>query len=80
MSVTTYERYKIETTGIKVSLMIWRRFKKPMIGMAERIFALNPGLADLGPFLPLGTVVVIPIDPPAERVTSRPVVQLWDDA
>lgn len=45
-------------------------------GVTESVYALNPGLAELGPTLPLGRAVVLP-DPPATSATV-PTVQLWD--
>ncbi|MGO1303325.1 MAG: tail protein X [Sphingomonas parapaucimobilis] len=39
------------------------------------VLAANPGLAALGPILPVGTAVILPDVPPAAR--QRDVVQLW---
>lgn len=39
------------------------------------VLAANPGLAALGPVLPIGTIVTLPDAPPATR--QRDVVQLW---
>ncbi|KAB0269076.1 tail protein X [Microvirga brassicacearum] len=75
---TTVETYTVATEGLTLSGMVWRRFKKPMFGMVERILAMNQNLASVGPYLPVGTKVSIPIDPPSTDVLSRPVVQLWD--
>lgn len=65
--------------GLVLSQIIWRRFRRPMIGMVERVLDMpeNYGLADLGPVIPVGTRIVIPIDD--ETATStRGVVQLWE--
>lgn len=46
-----------------------------------RVYEANPGLADLGPVLPLGTVVTVPATPDtstAGAVRMLPLVQLWD--
>ena len=41
------------------------------------VLAANPGLADLGPILPMGTAVVVPASAsPAPR--TLPLIQLWD--
>ncbi len=45
-------------------------------GYVEAVLNANPGLAALGPFLPMGTVVVLPEIAKAFEVT--PVVTLWD--
>lgn len=45
-------------------------------GVTEATYRLNPGLADLGPILPLGRSVILPDLPAtAARVET---VQLWD--
>jgi len=40
------------------------------------LFALNPGIADLGAVLPLGTVVTVPAAA-APATPVRDLVQLW---
>ncbi|MBN9444393.1 tail protein X [Bosea sp. (in: a-proteobacteria)] len=76
---TIYETYTVESEGLTVSLLVWRRFRQPMFGMVERILEINYGLAEKGIFLPVGTQVMIPVDPPTERaVNALPAIQLWD--
>lgn len=45
-------------------------------GVTEATYRLNPGLAALGPVLPLGTPVVLPA-PSTTQPTAKP-LQLWD--
>ena len=45
-------------------------------GVTEAVYALNRGLADLGPILDLGQAVTLP-DRPATS-TAIATVQLWD--
>ncbi len=45
-------------------------------GVTEQAYALNPGLADLGPVLPMGTTLVLPDLAPAAAVAS--LINLWD--
>lgn len=45
-------------------------------GVTEAAYRLNPGLADIGPILPLGRAVVLP-DLPANTARVE-TVQLWD--
>ncbi len=45
-------------------------------GVTEAAYALNPGLAALGPVLPLGRLVILP-DPPTAP-TAPKTVSLWD--
>lgn len=63
---------------ITVDLLIWRRFQTRTPGLVERVLDMNRDLAGLGPILPIGTVVKIPIDAPDLRPSQRPVVRLWD--
>lgn len=76
MTGETIETITIQGDAITASLLIWRRFKRPMPGSVERLYEINPGLARQGQFLPLGAVVNIPIPPPASSQDVTP-VRLW---
>ncbi|WP_101342301.1 tail protein X [Cereibacter azotoformans] len=77
MTPTTYEILTVAGDGITLPLLIWRRFKRPMPGLIEATLDANPGLADLGPVLPVGTKIRIPI--PAPEAEERPAerISLW---
>jgi phage tail protein X len=45
-------------------------------GVTEATYRMNPGLADLGPILPLGRAVTLP-DLPSNTARIE-TVQLWD--
>lgn len=45
-------------------------------GVVERVLDLNPGLADLPPVLPLGTLVTLPDLPAA--LAPEATIKLWD--
>ena len=73
---------KVRGERLTVELLLWRHGKRRGATSARlsETLTLNPGLAALGPFLPLGTLVVIPDLPP---VTDRahvaaPAVSLFD--
>lgn len=72
------ERIRVVAEFSTVSLMVWRRFKRPMPGLVEDTFARNPGLADLGPYLPVGTEFDLKIETPRKSAgeTQEP-VRLW---
>ena len=70
------ETVTIEGELLTVSLIVWRRFKRPMPGLVEAIHDLNPGLADLGSWLPVGTVFAMPIPKPRVPVLLDP-IRLW---
>ncbi|MFC2252512.1 tail protein X [Labrys portucalensis] len=60
-----------------LDLLIWRRFRDGSAGMVEVAFDGNAGLADAGPFLPVGTEVQVDL-PEVRRNKPRPLVRLWD--
>ena len=74
----TSETITVKAEGLTLDQLVWRKYRKPIPRLVEDILALNPGLAQLGPFLPIGTTVVLPIlEQPAET-QAREIVQLWD--
>ena len=70
------ETVTVEGDGLTVSVIVWRRFKRPMPGLVEAIYDLNPGLADLGQTLPVGTRFEMPIPIPREQQVLDP-IRLW---
>lgn len=70
------ETYVVDGDGVAVDLIVWRRYRRRTPGLVEQVYGLNQGLAALGPLLPRGTIVRIPLDqsPPVARV---PVVRLF---
>lgn len=70
------ETVTVEGDGLTVSTIVWRRFKRPMLGLVEAIYDLNPGLADLGQTLPVGTSFEMPIPIPREQQVLDP-IRLW---
>jgi phage tail protein X len=69
------ETQRIEGDFVTLSSLIWRRFRREMPGMFERVLAANPGLAELGVYLPVGTEVIIPLDP--VESAAAPTIRLW---
>jgi phage tail protein X len=70
------ERYVVEG-DVMLDNLIWRRYRRQTPKLVEQTLALNPGLAAFGPFIPRGTVIMLPIDAPA-RSRVVPVIKLWD--
>ena len=70
------ERVTVEGEGITVSLLVWRRFRRPMPGLIEQILDRNPGLAGAGIELPIGTVLDISVQTPREPQLLEP-IRLW---
>ncbi|MBK1725710.1 tail protein X [Halorhodospira neutriphila] len=61
--------------GDTVDLLAWRHYGRTA-GAVEAVLEANPGLADLGPVLPMGTRVIMPDLAPARPEDGR--VQLWE--
>ena len=70
------ETVTVAGEGLTVSTIVWRRFKRPMPGLVEQILDRNPGLADQGQFLTIGTTISIPIPIPREQQVLDP-IRLW---
>lgn len=68
----------VQSEGLTLSLIVWRLFKRQPDGYVERVLKLNPGLADLGVILPVGTRLVLPLDEQS-AAPKRAVVRLWGD-
>jgi len=74
----TTEAITITGEGLALDQLVWRKFRRAVPGLVEQVLALNPGLAQLGPILPVGTVVVVPVLASAQETPAREIIQLWD--
>lgn len=70
------ESVTVDGDALTLSTIVWRRFKRPMPGLVEQILDLNPGLADQGQFLTVGTTFSMPIPIPREQQVLDP-IRLW---
>ena len=61
--------------GDTVDAIVWRHYGRTA-GLVELVLDANPGLADLGPVLPNGTLITMPAA--ATQAAQRQVVNLWD--
>ncbi|MDN2578955.1 tail protein X [Aquibium sp. ELW1220] len=73
---TMTQTVTVEGDALTVSLIVWRRFKRPMPALVEAFLDANPGLADLGPILPLGTVFQMPVPVTQDHQVLDP-IRLW---
>lgn len=62
--------------GDTLDLICWRELGTT--ALVEAAFELNRGLADAGPLLAEGTVVILPDPPAASTTAARETVNLWD--
>ena len=77
MSEANIEAYVVTGDGMMLDAILWQRFRRKTPGLLEKVLDMNPGLAGLGPVIPNGTRIIIPIEP-APKTAVRPVVKLWD--
>lgn len=60
--------------GDTVDALCWRHYGRTA-GVTEAVLEANPGLADSGPIIPQGTLVLMPDEAPQPQ---RQMVNLWD--
>jgi phage tail protein X len=72
------DRITIAGDNLTVDLLLYRRDGRAGQALVEAAYELNPGLADLGPVLPVGTVVLLPDRPLQPRAALREPVSLFD--
>lgn len=71
------EEVTVGSEGIRLSQIVWNRFKRPMPDVVELTLAENPGLAELGLHLPVGATFLLPVPVPT-LVKYREPIRLWD--
>lgn len=72
-----HETIIVRGEGITLDLILWRRHGVRGQALVEAALTLNPGLAALGPFIPLGTSVIIPDLPPQPASQPAKLVSLF---
>ena len=70
------EPVTVQGEFITVSLIVWRRFRRPLPGLVEQTYDMNPGLGELGAFLPVGATFDMPVPTPREPAILDP-IRLW---
>lgn len=66
--------FYLSKEGDSVDRIVWKHYGREGAGLVELVLEANPGIADLGPVLPMGTRVVLPLVPDRKLVE---VVRLW---
>jgi phage tail protein X len=61
--------------GDTVDFICWRQYGRT-IGVVERVLNANPGLAEMGEILPIGTLIELPNI--IENMQQNQMVKLWD--
>lgn len=68
----------VTSEGFSLSRLIWRLLKRQPAGYAEKVLDANPGLAALGPHIPVGAKIVFPLEDISPETKPEEVVRLWD--
>jgi phage tail protein X len=71
------ETVRVTSQDVTISLLIWRRYRRAKPGLLERILDLNPGVAAAGAILPIGTEILMPVEPRTVQ-TDQTAIALWD--
>ncbi|MBB4835475.1 tail protein X [Acinetobacter schindleri] len=58
-----------------VDAICWREYGRSS-GVVEKVLEANPGIAAFGPFLPMGTEVILPDLETPQQIKQT--IQLWD--
>ena len=74
---TIIENIEITEGETTISKIIWRKFKRPMPGLIERVVELNYDLVEDGYYLAVGSILKLPVDTDPEPVSAAP-VRLWN--
>ncbi len=71
------ETIVVRGEAVTLDLLLWRRHGVRGQALVEEALDLNPGLAALGPVLPLGTPVILPDLPTLPATPPVRVVSLF---
>lgn len=74
--MATIMNYTVPVSNLTLSRIVWLALRRQPIGLVRRILRENPGI-EQNIFVPVGTVVRIPIDDLADENTED-VIRLWD--
>ena len=74
----TTEILTVTGKPMPLDLLLFKRFQREIPGFVEATYASNPGLADLGPILPLGTEVTVTVPALRPTKTVRKTIRLYD--
>lgn len=61
MAESAFDQVTVSRMDTTLPRLVMERFRQPMPGYVEQVFDANPGLAALGPFLPVGATILFPV-------------------
>jgi phage tail protein X len=68
----------IKTEMMTVSQLVWRLLRRQPTGYVERVLELNRGISSQGPFLTVGSTVMLPLENIDNQSADASVIRLWD--
>jgi phage tail protein X len=68
----------VKREGMTLAALIWQVMGSQPESFVETVLTANPGLSSLGPVLPVGTKVVLPLDQVRTEQPEEQAVRLWD--
>ena len=71
------QSFTIKRERMTLDLLLFQAYGAEGQGLVEQAIELNPGLASLGPVIPLNTTVTIPDLPTPDAFKARPIVSLF---
>lgn len=66
----------VTAADMTLDRVVWEALRDPSPALVEEALRLNPGIAEMGVYLPRGTVVRLP--EASASVPERRIVRLWD--
>lgn len=70
---------KVQRSRTTLDLLLWRQFGVAGATLLERALEANPGVADLGAELPIGTLVRLPEPAAPSPVQTSRVIDLFGE-
>jgi phage tail protein X len=68
----------VQGEGVTLERMLWKRDRAYTPGLVELALDTNPGVADLGLVLPVGSAVALPLASQVSGQGAVEVIRLWD--
>ena len=62
--------------GDTLDYIVWKQYGSTDNGIVEQVLVANLGLADKGPILSTGTIIILPEIQQTQTTTAK--VKLWD--
>ena len=68
----------IKSEMMTLSQLVWRLFHRQPVGYLERVLEFNRELSWQGPYLKVGSTVMLPIENVDGQSANESVIRLWD--